>query len=167
MRSQGPTKIQIPQKGISRDFFSPMERSALMSRVRGRANISTELRIATILRAHKIKGWRRHLPLPGRPDFTFLTQRVCIFVHGCFWHDCRRCRKRSNTRPNYWATKIEANRRRDRRVIRELHQRGYSTIVVWECTLRRKQPVVATRQLISRLREYGIRPHVARSLRRA
>src|SRR5262245_35077839 len=32
-----------------------------------------------------LKGWRRHLKLPGRPDFTFRRERVVVFVDGCFW----------------------------------------------------------------------------------
>jgi DNA mismatch endonuclease, patch repair protein len=141
-----------------RDFFSPEERSRLMSRIRGRANISTELKIAGILRAAGIHGWRRHLPLPGRPDFTFPKSRLCIFVHGCFWHDCPRCRKRSNTRPEYWAEKIQVNRKRDRRVSRELRRRGYKVIVIWECTLRRKNPVLAISKLFRWLTRAGVRP---------
>lgn len=143
-----------------RDFFSPKERSQLMSRIRGRANVSTELKIAGILRAAAIKGWRRHLPLPGRPDFTFPKQRVCIFVHGCFWHDCPRCRKRSSTRPEYWMEKIEVNRRRDQRVSRELRRRGYKVIVVWECTLRRKYPEAAISRLLRILARFGIAPSI-------
>lgn len=141
-----------------RDFFSPEERSKLMSKIRGRANMSTELKIAGILRASGVRGWRRHLSLPGRPDFTFPKQRVCIFVHGCFWHDCPRCRKRSRTRPKYWASKIEVNRRRDQRVSRELRLRGYRVIVVWECTLRRKYPVLAISRLLRSLKQAGVRP---------
>ena len=140
------------------DFFSPKERSRLMSRIRGRANISTELKIAGILRAAGIRGWRRHLPLPGRPDFTFLKQRVCIFVHGCFWHDCPRCRKRSSTRPKYWSSKIDNNRRRDQRVARDLRARGYKVIVIWECTLRRKHPRTAIARLLGALRRTRIAP---------
>lgn len=140
-----------------RDFFSPEERSKLMSRIRSRANISTELKIAAVLRTAGVHGWRRHLSLPGRPDFTFPKQRACIFVHGCFWHDCPRCRKRSSTRPEYWAKKIEANRKRDRRVSRELRQRGYKVIVVWECTLRRKNPAAAISRLLRLLSEVGVR----------
>ena len=139
-----------------RDFFSPEERSRLMSRIRGRANISTELKIAGILRAARIKGWRRHISLPGRPDFTFPKHRVCIFVHGCFWHDCPRCRKRSSTRPEYWEEKIDVNRRRDQRVSRELRQLGYKVIVIWECTLRRKHPTQAIQKLLQRLRTAGV-----------
>jgi DNA mismatch endonuclease, patch repair protein len=144
-----------------KDFFSPEERSRLMSRIRGRANISTELKIAGILRAAGIRGWRRHLALPGRPDFTFPKQRVCVFVHGCFWHDCPRCRKRSRTRPEYWAEKIEVNRRRDHRVSRELRRRGYKVIVIWECTLRRKYPQAAIARLLRRLKGSGIKPRAA------
>lgn len=144
-----------------KDFFSPQERSQLMSRIRGRANISTEVKIAGILRAAGIKGWRRHLPLPGRPDFTFPKQRVCIFVHGCFWHDCPRCRKRSGTRPKYWANKIKTNRKRDRRVSRQLRQLGYKVIAIWECTLRRKHPQIAITRLLRLLNRSGIRPRVA------
>ena len=131
-----------------KDFFSPEERSRLMSRIRGRANISTELKVAGILRTAGIRGWRRHLPLPGRPDFTFPKQRVCIFVHGCFWHDCPRCGKRSSTRPSYWRNKIAVNHRRDGRVAKALRNRGYKVITIWECTLRRKYPDAAIRRLL-------------------
>lgn len=140
-----------------RDFFSPEERSKLMSRIRGRANISTELKIAGLLRSAGMHGWRRHLSLPGRPDFTFPKQRVCIFVHGCFWHDCPRCCKRSSTRPKYWAKKIDVNRRRDQRVSRELRRRGYKVIVVWECTLRRKYPAATISRLLRLLSRAGVK----------
>ena len=141
-----------------KDFFSPDERSKLMSRIRGRANISTELKIASALREKGFRGWRRHLSLPGRPDFTFPGQRVCIFVHGCFWHDCPRCRKRSSTRPKYWSEKIDTNRRRDQRVTRELRRRGYKVIVIWECTLRRKYPEAAIARLSHLLKRASVTP---------
>lgn len=147
----------------SKDFFTPTQRSRLMSRIRGRANISTELKVAHALRRLGFWGWRRHLPLPGRPDFTFPERNVCVFVHGCFWHDCPRCKKRSSTRPAYWQKKIDMNRRRDRRVIRQLRGRGYRTIVIWECTLRRVYPEAAIRRLARQLHHCGIKPRVARA----
>ena len=42
-------------------------RSRVMSLTRGSRNVSTELRLARLMRAEGIKGWRRHLPIPGRP----------------------------------------------------------------------------------------------------
>src|ERR1700738_175696 len=70
----------------STDIYSEAKRSEIMSRVRGRANRATEGAFAKVLREYRITGWRRHLPLPGRPDFAFPAQRIAVFVDGCFWH---------------------------------------------------------------------------------
>ncbi len=90
-----------------------------MARIRGRGNRTTEVRFAALLRENKLPGWRRQIKLPGTPDFTFLAQRVCVFVHGCFWHGCPRCAKRPATNAKFWAEKIGGNRRRDARTVRK------------------------------------------------
>ena len=51
-----------------------------MAAVRATGNKATELRLAAILRAYDITGWRRHQTLPGRPDFVFATERLAVFV---------------------------------------------------------------------------------------
>lgn len=61
-------------------------RARTMRAVRAHGNASTELVVAKLLRANGIRGWRRHLPLPGRPDFAWPTSKVALFVDGCFWH---------------------------------------------------------------------------------
>jgi DNA mismatch endonuclease, patch repair protein len=58
------------------DVFSQQKRSEVMSRIRGRGNATTELAVLGLLRRNRITGWRRHLPLPGRPDFAFPKLRV-------------------------------------------------------------------------------------------
>jgi DNA mismatch endonuclease (patch repair protein) len=55
-----------------------------MAAIRSKGNKDTELKLAAILRAAGIKGWRRHRNLPGRPDFTFQRARLAVFVDGCF-----------------------------------------------------------------------------------
>ena len=116
--------------------FGRLKRSELMARVRGRANSSTELRMASLLREAGMRGWRRHLPLTGRPDFAWLGERVAVFVDGCFWHghDCgRNLTPRSNAK--LWREKILRNKRRDRRVDRRLRAEGWRVMRVWECLL--------------------------------
>lgn len=71
------------------DVFSKHKRSQIMAAIRSRGNKDTELKLASILRAARITGWRRNQPLSGHPDFVFRSQRVAIFVDGCFWHGCR------------------------------------------------------------------------------
>src|SRR5690242_14590822 len=48
------------------DVFTKSKRAEVMSRIRGRGNKDTELALARVLRAHGIKGWRRHFEIRGR-----------------------------------------------------------------------------------------------------
>jgi len=52
------------------DVFTKSQRSMVMARIRGRDNESTEMRVASILRAGKVTGWRRHSLMFGKPDFV-------------------------------------------------------------------------------------------------
>jgi DNA mismatch endonuclease, patch repair protein len=107
-------------------------RRRTMTAIRGTGNRTTEQRLASLLRRYHVSGWRRHLKLPGRPDFSFPIEMVAIFVDGCFWHGCPRCYKAPKQNAGFWAEKISSNRRRDKRVSRELRLAGWSVIRIWE-----------------------------------
>src|SRR3954453_21090414 len=108
--------------------YSQSKRSLVMAAIRSRGNKDTELKLAAILRANRITGWRRHQPLPGRPDFVFRKERLAIFVDGCFWHGCARCYRRPSSNRVYWDAKVQRNRARDREVTRELKKRGWRVL---------------------------------------
>ena len=55
-----------------RTTFGGLLRGQLMSRVRSTGNQTTEKRLASLLRAAGLTGWRTHQSLPGRPDFVWL-----------------------------------------------------------------------------------------------
>lgn len=114
-----------------------------MAAVRGRGNASTELKVVTLLRSNRIKGWRRHLPLMGRPDFAFQRVKVAVFVDGCFWHGCPRCYRAPKTSKPYWQAKIKRNMRRDLKVNRELRRSGWKVLRVKECQLKTPARFVA------------------------
>ncbi|HRZ81636.1 MAG TPA: very short patch repair endonuclease, partial [Candidatus Hydrogenedentes bacterium] len=76
------------------DVFTKEKRSEVMSRIRSRGNLRTELRLIEIMRGAGITGWRRGQPVLGRPDFVFRRERVAVFVDGCFWHGCPKCYRR-------------------------------------------------------------------------
>lgn len=122
-----------------RTTFGGLRRNQLMSRVRSIGNLTTEKRLATLLRAAHLTGWRRHQPLLGRPDFAWPKAKVTVFVDGCFWHghNCgRNLKPRTNVQA--WRDKIERNQTRDRRTTRALRERGWTVIRIWECSLARK-----------------------------
>jgi DNA mismatch endonuclease (patch repair protein) len=114
------------------DVFSKSKRSTVMAKIRSHGNKSTELKLASILRAQGISGWRRNQSLIGRPDFVFPRERVAIFVDGCFWHGCRWHGRKPGSNQEYWDAKLERNRRRDRLVTRALRALGWRVIRIWE-----------------------------------
>ena len=130
------------EKNISMDVYSISMRSKIMSRIRGRGNEKTEGRLASLMRAESIKGWRRHLPILGRPDFAFQHQKLAIFVDGCFWHGCPSCFQLPKQNRAFWKAKIEGNRKRDRSVNGRLRRLGWKVIRIRECQLKHSVRVV-------------------------
>lgn len=119
------------------DSLSKLERSQLMSKVRGRGNRSTEQQVEQVLRTCHIWGWVKHpARIRGCPDFYFTHSRIAVFVDGCFWHACPKCGRLPKSRRKFWAAKIDENRRRDLRVRRLLRSDGHRVLTIWEHSIR-------------------------------
>ena len=116
---------------------APLTRSQMMARVRS-ADTKPELVLRKALHATGYR-FRLHVrSLPGRPDIVMRKHRCAIFVNGCFWHGHTGCKhfRVPKTRTEFWATKIECNRKRDRRAIEALLDDGWRVLVIWECATR-------------------------------
>lgn len=106
-------------------------RKKVMPRIRPTGNATTEGRLVALMRAEGIKGWRRQATLrfPSaeaaaksrtslkrtktvRPDFVFRSERLAVFVDGCFWHGCPRHGRRPKSKKKFWNEKIERNQAR-------------------------------------------------------
>jgi len=77
--------------------------------------------------------------LPGTPDIVMRKYRTVIFVNGCFWHGHEDCRffRMPRTNTPFWEKKICRNKERDRQNERELREKGWNVVVIWECELKR------------------------------
>jgi DNA mismatch endonuclease (patch repair protein) len=119
------------------DVFDAAKRSAVMARIRGSGNKATELRMIALFRAHGITGWRRKQKLIGKPDFVFRSQKVAVFVDGCFWHRHGGCKFAyvPKSQVEFWLRKFEKNVARDRLVGRALRKAGWEVVRIWECEL--------------------------------
>lgn len=124
------------------DTFSPRERSQIMSRIRSRGNAATELRFVEILKNHKIVGWRRGMPLPGKPDFVFPAARLAVFIDGDFWHGNPNGFRLPKSNLAYWRKKIASNRERDKKVNRRLRADGWRVLRFWQSRLADEKTVV-------------------------
>ncbi|WP_297838405.1 very short patch repair endonuclease [uncultured Roseibium sp.] len=116
------------------DVVSSEKRSAMMSNIKSR-NTRPELEVRRV--AHRL-GLRFRLhrrDLPGTPDLIFPSRRTAIFVHGCYWHRHFGCKYAYNPKSNveFWQNKFQSNVNRDLRVRRELENRGWKVITIWEC----------------------------------
>ena len=127
---------------------SAAKRSQIMSAVRSYGNKATEGVFVKLMRQHGITGWSRRIDLVGKPDFVFKTQRVALFVDGCFWHGCPKHCRMPKSNQSYWFPKIRGNRRRDQILSRTLRRMGWHVLRVWEHELSSKNQV----RLMERIR---------------
>lgn len=91
--------------------------------------------------------FRLHCPgLPGKPDLVFRRLMKIIEVRGCFWHQHGKCVDSHipKSRHNYWAPKLERNRKRDRANLKQLTALGFSVLIVWECEVKKRDRLAAT-----------------------
>ena|ERR1035438_2520733 len=117
------------------DVHTPEIRSFNMSRIRSK-NTRPEM---LVRRALFSTGYRYRLhdkSLPGRPDIVLKKHKTVIFVHGCFWHGHRGCKKFviPKTRTQWWIDKINRNIANDVKVCKALKEKGLRIVVIWECS---------------------------------
>lgn len=120
------------------------EHSLKMSKIRGRGNQSTEVKLKMHLVRQGIVGWKMHQKMgKSRPDFVFPSEKLVVFIDGCFWHGCPICGRIPKTNKAYWKKKIELNKERDRRNSRAIRRLGYRVIRIWEHQIQRdvKRPL--------------------------
>ena len=109
-----------------------------MSLIRNK-DTKLELRVRRALHASGLRYRLQAKDLPGKPDLIFRSQRIAVFIHGCFWHQhpdpkCRLARM-PKSKLGFWEPKLKGNRIRDERVRSELEQQGWRVIEIWECDI--------------------------------
>ncbi|MBI2817668.1 MAG: DNA mismatch endonuclease Vsr [Acidobacteria bacterium] len=125
------------------DTFTRKRRSEIMSLIRS-ADTMPELTVRSLL--HRA-GFRFRLHdgrLPGKPDIVLARYNAAIYVHGCFWHNHKRCRegRRPKSNTDYWNRKLDRNLARDAANAKLLRRLGWKRIVVWECQLNDTEALV-------------------------
>lgn len=132
------------------DIFDPQKRSQIMSRVRG-MNTKPELRVRSYLHKAGLRYVLHDKRLPGRPDLSFPTRKVAVFVHGCFWHGHEGCKRATvpSTRADFWRAKLRANKERDMRNLEALEGLGWKVLIVWQCSINEKRLADLVREIAS------------------
>lgn len=119
------------------DIVDSATRSKMMSGIRGK-NTIPEMVVRKFLHARGYRYRVHRKDLPGNPDLVLPRLKVCIFVHGCFWHRHPGCvyATTPKTRPEFWNEKFQKNVMRDSANIDALEAAGWNVLIVWECHLK-------------------------------
>lgn len=122
------------------DTMTPEQRSRCMSAIKSN-DTKPEMLVRKYLHGMGLRYGLHNKKLPGSPDIVLRKYKTAIFINGCFWHGHDNCRYYRLPKSNieFWQTKINRNRERDKRDIEALRKRGWRVIVVWECELRTKE----------------------------
>ena len=126
------------------DTLTPMERSRLMAKIKGK-NTGPERAVRSLLHRAGYR-FRIHVrTLPGTPDIVLPRHRAIVFVHGCFWHRHPNCKTASTPKSHrkFWTDKFARNVANDRKHRRQLRRLGWRVLTVWECQLRHPERVLA------------------------
>jgi DNA mismatch endonuclease, patch repair protein len=80
--------------------------------------------------------FRKHVrPVPGvacTVDVLFPTERLALFIDGCYWHSCPQHASSPITNGDWWRAKLAATRERDLRNTQTLNDAGWTVLRIWE-----------------------------------
>lgn len=114
------------------DIFTKKRRSEIMSKIRSYHTKTTEMAVRNLLRKRKIKFKLHAKGVFGKPDISNEKNKVAVFLDGCFWHGCKKCRSIPKQNRIFWKKKIEYNKKRRLIVKRKLRKDGWKVIEFWE-----------------------------------
>ncbi len=125
------------------DNVSASQRSFIMSRVKSK-DTQLEILLRKLLSLRGLR-YRLHYPILGKPDIVFVSKKVAVFIDGCFWHLCPKCRDIPVSNRRFWLRKLTKNALRDRRITQQLSNEGWKVIRVWGHQLVAKPENVVSR----------------------
>ena len=132
------------------DIVPPKTRSRMMSGIKS-INTQPELLVRSLLHRMGFRFRLHRRDLQGRPDIVMPKYRVAIFIHGCFWHQHQGCKyvKMPASNVQFWAEKLNGNRKRDQQNIDHLLCSGWRVLVVWECAIRSRSGSDLSEEIVS------------------
>lgn len=113
------------------DNLSKEKRGRVMASIRGK-DTEPEITIRKLLWKEGVRYRIHNKSIYGTPDISIKTDRIAIFIDGCFWHGCKRCYKEPKSNVGFWRKKILDNRKRRIKVRSQLRRGGWNVQEFWE-----------------------------------
>ncbi len=113
-----------------------------MSAVKSKETL-LEKKMRRALSKHGLRYRKNVKYLTGKPDVAFIGKKIVVFIDSCFWHGCKKHFRMPKTNINYWKTKIEKNKKRDKEVNKIYKKNGWVVLRVWEHDLQNPDKIAA------------------------
>jgi len=101
------------------DVLTKEQKSHNMSTIKGR-NTKPEISLRKLLFKKGMICYITHYKLKGKPNIVSPSNKIAVFIDGCFWHKCTKCFTPPETRKIFWKNKINGNVNRDKKINRLL-----------------------------------------------
>lgn len=137
-REHMPVKLAAPPKASSISVSKSMKSNKAK-------DTKPELLLRKALWRYGVNGYRLNWKkAPGRPDICFPGTKIAIFVNGCFWHRCPKCKlPLPKLNRDFWKNKFIRNIERDRLKRKRLKDNDWTVHTYWECEINRKPEKIA------------------------
>ena len=137
---------------MTADTLAKEERSRHMSMVRSK-NTKPELLVRSYLHRNGLRFRLYRKDILGCPDIVLRKHRALVFVHGCFWHQHKGCKKARMPKSNrdYWRPKLEGNVKRFSKNQTDLKKMGWRVFVLWECEVGKPDKLM---KLVKKIKEH-------------
>ena len=144
------------------DRMTKEQRHRCMSHITGH-DTKPELIVRKFLWHHGFRYRLYDKKLPGKPDIVMRKWKTVILVNGCFWHghDCDNF-KLPKSNQEFWKTKIENNKKRDKLNRQKIRLLGFRVITLWECELSKKRRKQTLDSLLLTLSEIVLKENKAK-----
>ncbi len=126
------------------DTVSKEQRSLNMSLIRS-TDTKPEVFVRSVLHRMGFRFRKNVKSLPGKPDIVLPKYKTAIFVHGCFWHQHKGCKRSTVPKSNveYWKPKLIRNTERDSNHTLAMEATGWSVFVIWECQTKNADTLIS------------------------
>ena len=137
---------------MTADILSKQARSRVMSGIRSK-NTKPEILIRSALHRSGLRFRLHKRDMPGCPDIVLKKHKALIFVHGCFWHQHKGCKRAAMPKSNqdYWRLKLLGNIERFKKNQAVLKRMGWRIFVFWECEAKNPTNILV---LLKKIKEY-------------
>lgn len=113
------------------DNISKEHRQKAMRSVKSKGT-SLEIKVSKLLWKNGFHYRKNVKNLFGKPDFANKSRKVVIFIDSCFWHGCPLHCRIPASNIEYWKSKIQRNKTRDKNVTSFYKENGWKIFRIWE-----------------------------------